>query len=159
MTQFAESGFEPIDWEGALVHPMLRLRPHSGDRVVVTWESSDSPRVQGLGVRLRMPDLAGPKGYGGTLRVGAVESPAIMLWMDSAPPSVVIECVEVLNGAELRISNRWRLADGREDEWLNNYGMLVESTDPRLFVLRCSDGYGQAPTFDDLVVRVELISP
>jgi hypothetical protein len=157
MSRFAESGFEPVEVEGRLVHPMLRLTPGPGDRLDIGWVSANSPRIQGLGIRLRVPGVSGKKGYGGALKVGDVESPAIMLWMDTAPPNVAIECVKVDEGGQLQISNRWRLEDGREDEWLNNYGMIVEQVEPDTFVLHCSDGYGDAPTFDDLVVRVHLV--
>jgi hypothetical protein len=80
----------------------------------------------------------------------------MILWMDTAPPVVVAECVKLKKGAELRISNRWRHADGREDEWLNNYGMLIEKQGKDSFLLRCSDGVGFEPTFDDLVVRIDI---
>lgn len=156
MSRFAESGFEPVNYGGMLVHPMLRLRPQSGDQVVIEWVSTRSDRTQGLGLRLRMPDVSGRRGYGGTLRVDHVESPAIMLWQDSAPPQVIVDCVEAKDGAELQVSNRWRLDDGREDEWLNNYGMLIETLGPEEFLLRCSDGFGPTPSFDDLEARVKL---
>ena len=157
MSRFADSEFEPVEVQGQLVHPMLRLKPAPGDRLEVSWLSASSPRVQGLGIRLRLPGVAGARGFGGAMKVGEVESPAIMLWMDSAPETVVVECNEVSEDAELQISNRWRLDDGSEDEWLNNYGILIDEVAPGTYVLRCSDGYGDAPTFDDLVVRIKLI--
>ena len=77
-----------------------------------------------------------------------------MLWMDTATPTIEVLCARVDDDGELQISNRWRLDDGREDEWLNNYGMVVDSDTDDSFVLRCSDGFG-APSFDDLVVRID----
>jgi len=156
MTQFAESGFEPIERDGAVVHPMYRRRLRAGDLVRITWLSAASPRVQGLSLRLRLPGKSGRKGEGGRLRVADAESPTIVLWMDTAPQVVDVECVEIADGAELQISNRWRLPNGREDEWLNNFGMLVEPSSDAV-TLRCSDGYGDDPTFDDLVVKVVVI--
>lgn len=157
MSRFAASGFEPVEYEGLTVHPMLRLDPRTGDQVLIDWVSAASPREQGLGLRLRNPDVPGPGGYGGVLRVAEAESPAIMIWQGTAPPRVTVDCVEVQDRAELRISNRWRLDDGREDEWLNNYGMLIDERGPNEFILRCSDGFGPTPSFDDLVVRVQLV--
>jgi hypothetical protein len=157
-SRFAEADYRPIVVDGATVHPMLRLYPKVGDRVHIRWVSQASPRVQGLGVRLRLPDVQGAKGYGGLLRVNDVESPAIMLWTDTAPPEVLVECIHVDEGAELQISNRWRLENGREDEWFNNYGILIEERTGQTFLLRCSDGIGEKPTFDDLIVEVRLIS-
>jgi hypothetical protein len=157
MLRFAESGFEPVEVDGQFVHPMLRLDPKPGDRLEIRWVSANAPRIQGLGVRLRRPGVSGKEGYGGVLRVAEVESPAIMLWMDTAPSSFAVECVKVVEGAQVQVSNRWRLDDGREDEWLNNFGMLVEEIGPESFVLHCSDGCGEAPTFDDLVVQVQLV--
>ena len=77
--------------------------------------------------------------------------------MDTAPPSVDVECVEAKQGSELQISNRWRLPDGREDEWFNNYGILIEHLAEDSVVLRCSDGYGDDLSFEDLVVRVDIL--
>ena len=91
------------------------------------------------------------------MRVADAESPAIMLWMDTAPPTVSIECAKVIDGAELQVSNRWRVEHGREDEWFGNYGILIEEIRKDAFVLRCSDGIGLQPSFDDLVVQVEAV--
>jgi hypothetical protein len=66
-------------------------------------------------------------------------------------PEVKIECVRVDEGGEVRISNRWRLGGGREDEWSGNYGILIEEFGESSFVLRCSDGIGDQPSFHDLV--------
>lgn len=157
MKLFGQSEFKPIEYEGMIVHPMLRLRPSVGDRVAVQWLSIGSPRVQGLGVRLRHPDRRGRGSYAGLMGIGGVESPSIALWTDTAPPQVDIEILAVDDGAELRISNKWRQANGREDEWLNNYGILIDEIAPDQYLLHCSDGYGLAPTFDDQVVKVTLV--
>lgn len=156
MSRFVSSGFEPVEVDGETVYPMVRMHPRVGDRLVITWLSASSPRVQGLAVRLRRPGIAGSKGNGGVLRVESIEAPSIMLWIDSAPPIVDIHVEDVIADAELQVSNRWRLADGREDEWLNNYGILIDEIDPYTFVLRCSDGFGDDLSFDDLVVRLQL---
>lgn len=154
--EFGLNGFEPIDLDGNLVHPMCRLSIAPADLVRVTWLSSTRLRDQGLALRTRHPDVPGPQGYGGVLRIDDVESPAIFLWMDTSPSTVDVRCVDIEAGAQLRISNRWRDDRGTEHEWLNNYGMLIEELDADRYELRCSDGIGAAPTFDDLVVRVSI---
>lgn len=113
--------------------------------------------MQGLTLRLRIPGRAGRKGEGGLLRVDDAESPSIVLWMDTAPEVVDAECIQLAGGAVLQVSNRWRLPDGREDEWLNNYGIKLEVVRQDVVVLHCSDGYGDAPSFDDLTVRLDIV--
>ena len=158
MDRFAASGFKPIEVDGSVVHPMYRTQVREGDTVRVTWLDAQSPRPQGLTLRLRVPGRTGRRGEGGLLRVESVDAPTIVLWTESAPPVVEAECVTLQPGAELQVSNRWRLPDGREDEWLNNYGMKIEAAEGDAVVLHCSDGYG-APAFDDLTVRVDVLRP
>jgi hypothetical protein len=122
MERFAESGFEPVELHGELVHAMYRSAVAAGDVVRVIWETAESPRAQGLTLRLRIPHRSGRKGEGGRFRVGGIEAPTIVLWMDTAPPVVDAECVE-----------------------------LTEVQ------LHCSDGYGDELTFDDLVVRIDVL--
>lgn len=156
MGAFSASGFEPVERDGVLVHPMYRARIGVGQVVWITWLGAASPRVQGLGVRLRIPGITGRQGQGGLLRVAGAQAPTMYLWMDTAPPVVKAECVEIGEGAELRISNRWRMPDGSEHEWLNNFGMTIDEDDIGA-VLHRSDGYGDEPSFDDLVVRVDVV--
>lgn len=156
MELFAANGFKPLDLDGRRVYPMFRTDVEVEDRVRITWLSANPERVQGLTIRLRLPGVPGRRGQGGLLRAGVAESPSIVLWMDTAPPVVDIDCIKVKAGAELQISNRWRLADGREDEWLNNFGMLIDAIDSRSFTLRCNDGYGNDLTFDDLVTKITI---
>ena len=113
-------------------------------------------RVQGLALRVRVPDVPVRRGEAGRLNVAGASSPSIHLWMDTAPPVIDVLCETATEGAELCVSNRWRLDDGREDEWLNNSGMLIEHDDNCGIVLRCAEGYGtDPPTFNSLVVRLE----
>jgi hypothetical protein len=156
MQRFLDSGFEPIAVDDMLVHPLFRTNMHPRDVVRVTWVSAVSPRVQGVTLRLRLPGVSGRRGEGGVLRVSDAEAPAIILWMDTAPSAVDVECVKRRDSAELQVSNRWRLENGQEHEWLNNFGMIIEPLQGEAFLLRCSDGYGSSPSFDDLVVRIDM---
>ena len=155
MQRFAESGFEPVEVNGDLVHAMYRFDVERGDRIRIEWLRAESPRVQGLSLRLRVPGVPGRRGEGGLLRVEGVEAPTIVLWMDTAPQVVEAECVDLKPRAELQISNRWRLPDGREDEWLNNFGIKIEPLNDAGAILHCNDGHGDDLSFEDLVVRVE----
>jgi hypothetical protein len=157
MERFAASGFEPIEVDGALVHPMYERAIEEGDRVRMTWVSAASPRVQGIVLSLRIPGRKGRKGEGGLLRIAGVEAPEMALWMDRAPPVVDAECIKSKRGAELWVTNQWRHADGVEEEMLNNFGMRIEELGPRSVLLHCSDGYGDAPSFDDLVVQIDVV--
>jgi hypothetical protein len=157
MRQYASNGFNSITLDGTTVHPMFRTSIAAGDRLRVTWLDAASPRVQGIALRIRS-EIPGRGGDAGLLEVAGMSAPSIHLWMDSAPPVVDLRCVEAKEGAQLRVSNRWRLDDGREDEWLNNFGMLIEEDGAGGALLRCSDGYGlEPPSFDDLIVRIERV--
>ena len=156
MNRFAAADFGPVEVDGQLVHPMYRSDISEGDVVRIEWISAASPRMQGLTLRLRLPDVRGSRGYGGLLAVEQDEAPAIGLWMDSAPPVVEARCVQLTPGAELRISTTWRMPDGREDEWFLNYGMKIEELEDGAVVLHCSDGIGDELTFDDQVARIAI---
>jgi hypothetical protein len=157
--RFDEADYEPVEVDGELVHPFYRTSLSEGDVVRIEWLSAASPRIQGLSLRLRHPEVRGKPGYGGLLRVEHAESPAIALWMDSAHAVVTARCVRLEPGAQLEISNTWRMPDGREDEWFLNYGMKIERVGDRAVVLHCSDGIGNELTFDDQVVRVQVERP
>ena len=75
--------------------------------------------------------------------------------MDTAPNPSTIDVVKVKPRAELQISNQWRTAEGRVDEWFQNYGMLIEALGDDEYELRCSDGaHPEGPDFDDQIVRI-----
>jgi hypothetical protein len=126
MRRFADNGFQPLTLDAKTIHPMFRAPIARGDTICVTWSGSSSPRVQGLALPVRPPEVPGRVGEAGRIEVNGVASASVHLWMDSAPPVVELRCVEAKPDAELRVSNRWRLEDGREDEWLNSFGMLIE---------------------------------
>lgn len=79
MSRFVESGAGPVEVDGDLVYPMCTTAINQGDRVQVSWLSAASPRVQGVTLRLRVPERRGRKGEGGLLRPDHVEAPALIL--------------------------------------------------------------------------------
>lgn len=157
MSRFAESKFLPIRVGEDLVHARYESYFSPGDMLKIEWLEAGSDLVQGLGLRMRFPGVVGTQGIGGELRIENANSSAMMLWMDTSPEVVTVHSVASEQGAKLQISNRWRQKSGREDEWLNNYGMLVDQQDESTVVLSCSDGYGTEPTFDDLKVKLTFV--
>lgn len=156
-TRFGENDFKPIMVDGVQVHPMLKLSVDEGDVVRISWISAiNSPCSQGLSLRLRDPSIGGQKGYAGRLRLDDIVAPAFGVWSDQGPNALQFDVLEVRPGAELWISNTWRTPEGREDEWFEDYGIVIEIEGPRQFLLRCNAGLSRPMDFDDLVVRVEV---
>jgi hypothetical protein len=155
MELFAENGFRPIVLDGRTVHPMFRTSIREGDRFDVAWLEWRVDRPQGLRLEVRLPGVRGSRGRGGVLRIDRAESPVGTFWREDAPDVVHVECVRSKPGAELWISNRWRLGTV-EHEWLNNFGMLIDEQSENTYVLHCSDGVGHRLTFGDLVVRIDF---
>lgn len=158
MDRFEASNFNAIEYADQVVWPFVAIPVTSGDRFTLEWVSIGSPRTQGLAFRLRDPGVTGRKGYAGTLRAGGATSPVIFVWKDTSPSTVSGEVVEVSEAGVLRVSNRWRTGDGVEHEWLNNYGIVTESLEDGALLLHCSDGVGEAPSFDDMVVKLQVYS-
>lgn len=156
MSRFEQSNFEPVVVAGQLVHSYVPMKVGSGDIVRITWMSAASPRTQGLSLRLRRRGIKGARGYAGRLRSDELVGPGIALWTDLSSPAPVVECEEIPDDVQLEVSNRWRHETGRVDEWLNNYGIVIEELEPDSWILHCSDGVGDQPTFDDLVVRIDI---
>lgn len=141
---FADSGGEPIFFDGRTVHIVYKRPIQPGDHIQVDFLSSRPDRVQGINLRTK----------GGLLEAGGVRSSAISLWLDTAPPSSDVQCIKPPRDGLLMVSNQWRRPDGVEDEWTNNAGMVIEDHNTPV-VLRCSDGVG-SPNFDDLVVALRF---
>ncbi len=142
--RFADSKGEPIPYEGWTIHITYKRKIQAGDRFAVEFLSWTPERVQGVNLRTKH----------GLLEVNEVQSSAISLWVDSAPPLVEVVCVKDPGDGLVVVSNQWRRSDGVEDEWTNNAGMIVDDSDNRV-VLRCSDGIGE-PNFDDLMVELRF---
>lgn len=159
MARFAANNYQPVELDGRVVHPMLRVPAIAGTVIDVVWRTIASPRPQGLVFTVRKPGALGPEGYVGLLSFHGHAAPGLKLWADDFPKPDPILVLAAEPNAELQVSNQWRMPDGREDEWFNNYGMLVESQGPNVFLLRCSDGIHDAPDFRDLVVEVKLTHP
>ena len=105
------------------------------------------------------PQAVRLKARGGRVVINDQPDDDVVLWSDTAP-SVLVASLRPQSSRKpmtLRIWNAWRDPAGVMQAWIGDAGMLVEEQSPGDLVLRCSDGF-DAPTFDDLVVRLKLIA-
>jgi hypothetical protein len=135
----------PVELDGELVHMTFELPPIDGPAELRIALQAGAARPQAL--RLKVCD--------GQLLVNAQLVDDVVLWSDSAPPVVTagVRPHSSDKPATLRVWNAWRDAAGTMQAWIGDAGMRVEESAPGEVVLRCSDGF-DAPTFDDLVVRI-----
>jgi hypothetical protein len=135
----------PIEVDGKLVHMLFELPPIDVPAQLRIALRAGSARPQAVRLKVRE----------GTLLVSGERADDVVLWSDSAPPVVTASVRPLSAGkpATLRVWNAWRDPAGTMQAWIGDAGMLVEEPGPGEFVLRCSDGF-DAPTFDDLVVRL-----
>jgi hypothetical protein len=90
----------------------------------------------------------------GVLRVAGVEAPQLDIWTDTAPPAVVVECVQT--DGLLRFYNIWQSGrrPGVESRSATS-GMLVEDLGDGWRRYSCND-VGVEPAFDKLVFRITV---
>ncbi|HSC14144.1 MAG TPA: hypothetical protein VLI71_03465 [Gammaproteobacteria bacterium] len=89
----------------------------------------------------------------GTLLVNGESLKDVVLWMDTAPDRVELVCNVKPTGAELRVWNCWRDAEGIMQAWMGDAGIVVVDISSDRTVLRCSDG---SHAFDPVDLEVEL---
>jgi uncharacterized protein len=137
----------PIEVDGKLVYMTFEVPPVDGPAELRIALETSSPRPQGVRLKVRA----------GKLLVNDELVDDVVLWSDSAPPTVTasLRPHSLRKPATLRVWNAWRDPAGTMQSWIGDAGMLVEESAPGEVVLRCSDGF-DTPTFDDLVVRLEL---
>jgi hypothetical protein len=142
--RFAESCGHPIQIGDLEVHSIFTVPVREGQIIRVARISAAAAPVQGL--RLKVDN--------GTLAVHGQELSEVVLWADTAPEHVTIECHAHKRGSTLKIWNAWRDPDGTMQAWLGNAGMVVQRAGARLS-LQCSDGRGRVD-FGDLIVEIDL---
>lgn len=115
----------------------------AGQSAHLVLEGSESPWRQGVRFVTE-----------GLLRVAGVEAPQLDIWMDTAPPSVEISCVET--DGLLRFYNIWQSGrrPGVESRSATS-GMLVENLDDGWRRYACND-IGVEPDFGRLVFRLAI---
>lgn len=144
----AEARGEPIEFRGRIVHGMYEFPPISSPTVLeVTFEQCES-RTHPQGLELVATD--------GVLSANQTPSAGLRLWTDTAPPTFEVRVdPDPGRATALRVWNIWRDYRDTVHAWIGDAGMLVEepTQESPALTLRCSDGF-DAPTFDDLVVRI-----
>jgi hypothetical protein len=146
--RFAAAHGAPVEVDGGLAHMMLELPPIGGPATLRIELRTDSSRPQAIRLKAR----------GGKVLLDAQLVDDVVLWSDTAPPAVTASLRPTWSGAPMtvRVWNAWRDPAGTMQAWIGDAGMLVEEEKPGVVMLRCSDGF-DAPTFDDLIVRLALI--
>lgn len=144
--QFAQSQGMPIEYEGGLVHAILRREARSGSRVRLRWISAIDSPMQGISISVK----------GGTLKVAGTKAKDLVLWRDSAPDDVEIEC-SGRNIREILVWNCWRDDRGVTHAWIGNAGMHLDETDVNRVRVRCNSQ--TAVTFEDLVFDLIFEDP
>ena len=144
---WTEAPHDVIEYEGRKLRPHCVLAVSPGDSIEIRFERFTSRPVQGLGVALT--------GRRGALEVASTRARQLALWTDTAPHQVSCRVVGVAPGTTLKITNQWRDEKyGTTMYSLNAAAMeILHETDGSV-LLRCSDGWGTDPSFDDLVVRL-----
>ncbi|WP_225728070.1 MULTISPECIES: tetratricopeptide repeat protein [unclassified Nocardia] len=138
---------DPIRWNGSMVYPMY-TEQIAGDPALVTLTllSAAPPLgVRGLGIGMSMVDAY--VGLDGR-RLGGVD-----VWSDALATGITFELVPTEPSAMFTLTPVWVDADGTQQSWTGNYGILVEPTPSGSLVLWCSVGAGPA-NFANLVVEL-----
>jgi hypothetical protein len=142
--RFAAAQGAPVELDGRLVHMLFELPPIEAPARLSFELRAGSGRAQGIRLKAR----------GGVLEFADRALDDAVLWCETAPPTVTAE-VRPREPTTVRVWNVWRDPAGTTQAWIGDAGMRVEEAGPGAWVLRCSDGF-DAPTFDDLVVRLAL---
>ena len=140
---FAKGSARRTKWNGTSVHSVVRIDVSAGDRIAVTRVRSSRVRAQALKLALDRGDL----------RANGVAVPTVAIWSHTAPERAELDVVG-RRAKSVEIWNAWSF-EGVDSSWIGNAGIIVES-EGGARLLRCSDGLGE-PSFDDLVVRLEVI--
>lgn len=143
---FGEAQAACVEWQGEPLYGLYEMEV--SDALEVKFLSSISKPVQGLNLTTD----------GGVLEIAGVEADDMLLWCDTAPPTVPVKIKPRDNGKViLKIWNVWRGKVGGHDvtqAWLGNAGMRIEQSGKQIS-LRCSDGEGPVD-FGNLIAQVNL---
>ncbi len=145
---FIESKGQPITYEGKTLVMMDTIEVSNGDRVKITFDSTDSDWRQGIVLDVKGSFLINDRDDGGS----------IVLWEDKAPKIVELEIkTKKENRVErLEIMNAWDTGDGVIHSGHNGAAMIVEDiANGRRY--SCNDGHPD-DNFTDIVFRIEKVS-
>lgn len=139
---FAAANGGPIQYERRKLYWTYWLTVKEGDEISLRFvRAIDSP-VQGLGIKTEKCHV----------QVADTTAKSIALWTDTAPKEVNLRAVKAKAGARIGLFNQWRDEKyGSTMYHLNNAAMEVQAQPDGSFLIRCSDGWGEAD-FNDLVL-------
>lgn len=138
----------PVELNGKLVRMMYELTGLTeGHALRIAFTKVNGARPQALRMKAR----------GGRLDVNGQLLDDVVLWTDSAPSPAIVTLRPMANQPmSVRMWNAWRDPAGSMQAWIGNSGIVVDEGPSGRVVLRCSDGFDD-PTFDDLVVEVQVV--
>ncbi|MCX4091875.1 hypothetical protein [Nocardia sp. alder85J] len=143
------AGIEPVDWNGATVHP-LYSEALGADPTVITLvmhESAPPPGLLGLGIGLSV--------IGGHVLLGERRLLGVDVWSDAMAAGIAVDVCAAGPGAAVTLTPVWLEVGGEIMSWSGNYGVLIERSRAGNPLLRCSVGVGPVD-FSDLVVEVAV---
>lgn len=136
--RFTQSQGKPIPYGGQLVHAVYRREATNGLRLRLRLLSGVDSPAQGVSISVK----------GGLLEVADTRSKDIVLWRDSAPGEVMIEC-SGKGVREILVWNCWRDDRGVTQAWVGNAGMQLHATGADEIRVKCNSR--SRVTFQDLV--------
>lgn len=141
---FKSAAGTSINVDGRQLHQNFSLQVSEDDLIVISFlRSSDRP-VQGLAINAQHCHI----------QVADTRARKIALWLDTAPERVELRVLKAKRGASLSIFNLWRDEKyGSTMYRLNNAAMQIDAQQDEVFLVRCSDGWGE-PDFNDLVFQL-----
>ena len=143
---FARTNGCPIEVDGRCVRMLFNREAVPGLLVRLRWLRCVKFPVQGISFGVK----------GGTLRVNGTRARDVVLWSDTAPDQVTLEC-EGRNLRELSIWHCWHDERDVTCAWVGNAGMIVEEIGPSTYRVLCNSR--PEVTFDDLVFELEFEDP
>lgn len=145
---FMESKGKPITYKGKTLVMMDTIEVSNGDRVKITFDSTDSEWRQGIALDVKGSFIINDRDDGGS----------IILWEDTAPKVVELEITTKPKNKpqRLAINNAWDTGDGVTHSWHNGAAMIIEDiANGRRY--SCNDGHPD-DNFTDIVFRVHLLA-
>ena len=137
----------PIRYGGRDLYRAYRLEVREGDTLSIRFLKNVDRPVQGIGLKCHKCKL----------QVAGTEAANLALWVDTAPPTVVVRIAKAKPGATVLVSNLWRdEKHGTTMYYINNAAMDVVAQPDGSLLFRCSDGW-LGPDFGDLVFLAALI--
>lgn len=139
----------PIEMDGKLIIMSQRFEVVTGQEVRIEFIESSSIFRQGIELSLDRRK--------GLLEINGENLHAPVLWVDTAPGTVVVRCYPNKSQGQLNVWNVWQYssADERIDSWTGNAGMNVVKLDEKSYEIICSSGIGEV-NFSDLRFKLTL---